>query len=161
MSYAFPRRAVFLAALLLLAAPSAFAHEFKIGSLIIEHPWARATPPGAVVGGGYLTITNQGSTPDTLIAATAEVADPVEIHEMAVKDGVMTMRPVAGGVEIPAGGTVALKPDSFHLMLMNLKKPLKKGEEFHGTLTFAKAGTVEVHFAVQGIGSQAAEEGDM
>ena len=153
--------AVLLAALFILLAQSAFAHEFKIGDLEIVHPWARATPPGAAVGAGYLVINNHGSSPDRLISATAEVAGHVEIHEMAVKDGVMTMRPIPGGLEIPAGGSVTLKPGSFHLMLMDLKTPLKEGAEFHGTLTFEKAGTVEVHFAVQGIAAtEPVESGD-
>lgn len=143
----------------LLFASSVSAHEFKAGSLTIEHPWSRATPPGASVGAGYLVITNAGSEPDRLVAATAEAAGHVEIHKMEVKDGVMTMAPVAGGLEIPAGGKVELKPGSFHLMLMDLKTPLKKGEDVDGTLTFEKAGTVKVHFDVQGIDSMAPEEG--
>lgn len=143
--------AVFAAALMLVTVQPVLAHEFKIGAIEIEHPWSRATPPGAKVGGGYLTITNDGATADRLIAATAEVAERAEIHEMAVKDGIMTMRPVSGGVEIPAGGSVQLSPGGFHLMLIGLKSPLKKGESFKGTLTFASAGTVPVTFAVDSI----------
>jgi len=146
-----------LASAVLFALPVS-AHEFKAGSLTIEHPWSRATPPGASVGAGYLVITNAGSEPDRLVAATAEAAGHVEIHKMEVKDGVMTMAPVAGGLEIPAGGSVELKPGSFHLMLMDLKSPLEKGEDVDGSLTFEKAGTVKIHFDVQGIDSAAPEE---
>jgi copper(I)-binding protein len=141
-----------------ILAHAALAHEFKVGSLTLEHPWARATPPGAAVGAGYLVITNGGSQPDRLVAATAEPAGHVEIHEMKVKDGVMTMAPLPGGLEIPAGGMIALKPGAFHLMLMDLKHPLKQGGEFQATLTFEKAGTVEVRFAIESLSASGPEE---
>lgn len=140
-----------------LAVPAA-AHGFKAGDLELAHPWARATPPGAKVGGGYVTIENTGGTADRLISATADVAGRTEIHEMAVKDGVMTMRPMNEGVEIPAHGEVALKPGGYHLMLMELKQPLKAGESFSGTLTFEKAGTVKVKFSVEPIGTTTPSE---
>ncbi len=145
----------FVAGVLIVLAQSAFAYDFEIGDIEIVQPWARATPPGAAVGGGYLVINNHGATADRLLSAAAEVSDRAELHEMAVKNGIMTMRPVKGGLEIPAGGSVALAPNSLHLMLIDLKAPLKKGAEFKGTLTFEKAGTVEVQFAVQGIGAAA------
>ncbi len=145
--------AALAAALLMITAQGVLAHEFKAGDIEIEHPWARATPAGAKVGGGYLTIGNEGAEPDRLVSVTAEVAGRAEIHEMAVKDGVMTMRPVSGGVEIPAGGTVAMKPGAVHLMLMDLKRPLVAGQSFTGTLTFEHAGTVTVTFAVEAMGA--------
>jgi copper(I)-binding protein len=131
------------------------AHEFKAGDLTIGHPWSRATPGGAKVGGGYLTITNNGAVPDRLVAATAAaVSDHVEIHEMATKDGVMTMRPQPNGVTIEPGKTVAFSPGSYHLMLMGLKAPLKEGERVKAELTFEKAGKVEVTINVEGMGAQ-------
>jgi len=136
----------------LLAAPAASAHDYKIGELEIGHPWARMTPAGAKVGGGYLSVHNEGKEADTLVSATAEIAGRAEIHEMSVKDGIMTMRPVSGGVAIPAGAEVKLAPGGYHLMFMELKQPLKQGESFKGTLTFAKAGTVDVEFKVEGMG---------
>jgi copper(I)-binding protein len=157
-------RAIFLLAGLLavgFAAPTVSAHDFKAGSLTIEHPWARATPLGAKVGGGYLTILNPEAESDRLVAATADVAGRVEIHEMAVVDGVMRMRPLENGVEVPAGGSVALKPGSYHLMLMDLTRPLKEGESFSGTLTFEKAGKIEVTFAVAPIGASETPEMQM
>jgi len=144
---------VALAAGLFTAAQVAQAHEYKLGPLEIEHPWARATPAGAQVGGGFMTIVNHGTTADRLVSFSTDVAARGEIHEMAVKDGVMTMRPLAEGLEVPAGGEVVLKPGSFHLMLMGLKAPLKEGTRVPGTLTFEKAGTVQVEFAVEGIGA--------
>ena len=132
--------------------PGAFAHGFKVGDLEIGHPWSRATPPGAKVAGGYFTVTNKGSTPDRLLSISSDICDKAELHEMSVKDGVMTMRPVSGGLEIPAGGKVALKPGAYHLMFTGLKRQPKQGEKFPATLTFEKAGSVKVEFAVEGMG---------
>ena len=141
-------------ALLLFAFDSADAHGFKIGNLEIGHPWARMTPAGAKVGGGYLTIENTGSTPDRLVSVTVadDVAGRAEIHEMSVADGVMKMQMLPDGIEIPAGGKVALAPGGYHLMLQDLRQPLKEGASFKGTLTFEKAGTVAVEFKVEGMG---------
>jgi len=145
-----------LALALVAAIPfMAEGHEFKAGDLTIGHPWSRATPGGAKVGGGYLTITNNGSTPDRLVAATtAAAADHIEIHEMATKDGVMTMRAQPNGVTIEPGKTVAFSPGSYHLMLMGLKGPLKEGDRVKAVLTFEKAGPVEVTINVEGMGAQ-------
>ena len=78
---------------------AALAHDYKAGALKIEHPWTRATPGGAKVGGGYLLIENTGSTPDKLIAVSAPaISGRAEIHEMAVTNGLMTMRPLDSGV---------------------------------------------------------------
>ncbi len=140
---------------LLVAAPAlCAAHEFKAGDLTIGHPWSRATPGGAKVGGGYLTITNNGSAPDRLISATAAVADHVELHEMATKDGVMTMRAMPKGVPVEPGKTVAFVPGGYHLMLMGLKAPLKEGDRIKAELTFEKTGKVEVTINVEGMGAQ-------
>lgn len=128
------------------------AHEFKAGDLELKHPWSRETPSGAKVAGGYIVIKNTGSTPDRLISANADISEHAEIHEMAVKDGVMTMRPLSDGLQIPAGGEIVLKPGSYHLMFIGLKQPTKKGESFPGTLTFEKAGKVEVTFSVEAMG---------
>jgi copper(I)-binding protein len=143
--------------LLLACIPATLAHEFKVGDLEIGHPWSRATPPGAKVAGGYLTVTNKGSAPDRLLSISSDISDKAELHEMAVKDGVMIMRPVSGGLEIPAGGKVALKPGAYHLMFTGLKRQPKQGEKFSATLTFEKAGSVKVEFLVEGMG----ETGDM
>ena len=143
---------VFVLALSFAGLHGALAHEFKLGDLEIDHPWSRATPPGAQVAGGYLTIVNHGSGADRLVSVTSDISAKAEVHEMAVKDGVMTMRPVAGGLEIPAGGKIELKPGGYHLMLMGLKRPAKEGESFPATLTFEKAGSVTVEFQVGAAG---------
>jgi copper(I)-binding protein len=142
------RNAAALALAAFFAVP-AMAHEFKLGDLDIGHPWSRATLPGAKVAAGYLTIRNGGSEPDRLMAVSAGISGKSEVHEMTVKDGVMTMRPVAGGIEIPAGGEVKLEPGSYHIMFTELKEPAVAGVKFPGTLTFEKAGTVEIEFAVE------------
>ncbi|RNJ41693.1 hypothetical protein B5V01_28040 [Mesorhizobium erdmanii] len=150
--------AVLALAIMLAGAQSVLAHEFKVGDIEIGHPWSRATPAGAKVAGGYFTITNNGSAPDRLLSISSDISDKAELHEMGVKDGVMTMRPVVGGLEIPAGGKVVLGPGSYHVMFMDLKQPPKQGEMFAATLTFEKAGTVTIKFAVQAMGSAAPQE---
>jgi periplasmic copper chaperone A len=109
-----------IAACLMLLAGAAQAHDYKLGSLEIKHPWARATPKGAAVAGGYVTIVNTGKEADRLIGGSSPVAGRFEIHEMAVRDGMMRMRALPRGLEIMPGATVELKPGSYHLMFMNL-----------------------------------------
>jgi len=143
-------------ALLITVPAVATAHEFKAGDITIGHPWSRATPGGAKVGGGYLTLTNNGTAPDRLVSVSipAAVADHVEIHEMATKDGVMTMRAKPDGVTVEPGKTVAFVPGGYHLMLMGLKAPLKEGDRVKAELNFEKAGKVEVTINVEGMGAQ-------
>lgn len=150
----FASRTALVLTLLAGATLLAAAHEFKLGDLVIDHPWSRATPGGAKVGGGYMTVTNKGSAPDRLIAAATAVADHVEIHEMAMGNNVMTMRKLGNGVAVPPGKTVTFAPGGYHLMLMGLKKPLKEGDRVKATLTFEKAGPIEVTINVEGIGAQ-------
>lgn len=132
----------------------ASAHSYTLGALKIGHPWARATPKGATVGGGYLTITNTGKEPDRLMSIATDVSGKVEFHEMKMDGGVMTMRPVNGGVLVKPGETVALKPGGYHVMFMGLKAPLVEGQSFKGTLLFEKAGKIEVDFKIDKIGAQ-------
>lgn len=138
-------------ALIALAGP-ALAASHKAGDLTIESPWARATPKGASVGAGYLAIRNDGATADKLTAITTDFAT-VQVHEMSMANGVMKMREVAGGLEIPAHKSVKLAPGGYHLMFMGLKHPLVKGETVKATLTFEHAGSVAVDFPVMGIGA--------
>jgi hypothetical protein len=137
------------------AASAAQAHEYNLGSLKIAHPWARATPKGATVAGGYLKITNNGTAPDRLIGGSATFAGRFEIHQMSEQAGVMQMRHLPKGIEIEPGETVELKPGSVHLMFMDLKQPLVKDQKPRpkSTLVFEKAGTIEVEYAVEAVGS--------
>jgi hypothetical protein len=130
------------------------AADVTAGSLKISAPWARATPKGASVGGGYTTITNSGTASDRLIGGSADVAGSFEVHEMKMDGGVMKMRPLANGIEIKPGQTVTLDPSGYHVMLIGLKQQLKQGDHFKATLEFAKAGKVDVDFTVEGIGAK-------
>jgi periplasmic copper chaperone A len=138
---------------LVAAAPNDHAHHAS--PIAIERPWARATPPGAQTGAAYLTIVNHSTEPDVLVSASSPAAARVEFHQTTTTDGVMKMRPATSGVAIPAGGTIELKPDGgYHLMLGGLKAPLKSGTMLPITLRFAKAGSIEVVFAVEPIGAR-------
>jgi len=139
---------------LFLLATSAVAEESKVGSLEITDAWSRATPKGAKTGVAYVKIHNAGAEADRLVGASSDAADRVEVHEMTMDHGVMKMRPVTNGLEIKPGSTVELKPGGGHLMLTGLKKPLVRGEQVKGTLTFEKAGSVELNYAVKGIGEE-------
>ena len=137
-----------------LAVSPALAHDYTVGSLKIGHPWARATPKGASVGGGYMTITNTGTASERLTGGSSAVAQSFEVHEMKMDGGVMKMRPVARGIEIKPGQTVTLDPTGYHVMFTGLKEQLKQGSRFKATLDFAKAGKVDVDFAVESIGAK-------
>ena len=143
---------------LAVGAAPALAQEFKAGDIVIEKPWARATPKGAEVGGAYLTIENKGATPDRLTGGSADLAT-VEVHETKSENGVMQMREVTGGLDIPAHGSVGLAPGGYHLMFTHLSQTFKNGETVKATLTFEHAGDVEVEFKVVGPG--ASGPGDM
>jgi copper(I)-binding protein len=125
----------------------------KAGDLQITASWARATPKGAQVGGGYLKITNTGSAPDRLIGGTSPVSAKFEVHEMSMDGGVMKMRALDKGLEIKPGQTVELKPGGYHVMFVNLNQPLEPGKPFAAALQFEKAGKVDVEFKVEPIGA--------
>lgn len=136
----------------LLVLSAAWAHDFKAGELRIDHPYATPTRPGLSSGAVYFRgIRNTGKVPDRLLSVTTPVAGRVEIHRMQMQGDVMQMRAVPA-LEIPAEATVPLRhgsPDGHHLMLLDLKAPLKDGERFAVTLTFEKAGTQVVKVWVQ------------
>lgn len=139
-----------LAAIVLSA--TAHAADVVKGDLVISGAWSRATPAGAPVGGGYLTITNKGTSAERLVSFATDLAGQPEIHEMKEESGVMKMRPLKAGLAIPPGATVKLAPGGYHLMLLKLKKPLVAGERFKATLVFEKAGPVEVEFEIRAMG---------
>ncbi|NOJ49493.1 copper chaperone PCu(A)C [Bradyrhizobium archetypum] len=148
-----PQFLVFATLFAFLGSP-AHAQEVKAGDLVITQAWSRATPSGAKIAGGYLTIDNKGSTPDKLVGGSGDNFGKVEIHEMAMKGGVMTMRPLDKGLPIEPGKTVKLGPGGYHLMLMDLKQPFKQGDKVPVTLEFEKAGNVTLSLDVQGVGAQ-------
>jgi copper(I)-binding protein len=130
----------------LLSQPS-HAGDAVSGGLVISQAWSRATPGGAKVAGGYLTIENRGSAPDRLLSGSTELAKSLEIHETAVNGGVMTMRPVVDGLIIAPGG--------YHLMFVDRNSPFSQGGQVPVTLNFERAGAIKAVFDVQAVGAQA------
>ncbi|MBJ3778386.1 copper chaperone PCu(A)C [Acuticoccus sp. 2012] len=114
----------------------------------------RQPPPGAEVAGGYATITNPTDAADRLIGASAPFAKSTEIHEMSMVDGMMRMQPVAGGLEIPAGGTVELAPGGYHVMFLELLDQPQAGDTVDVTLEFEHSGSITVPMSVAPIGAQ-------
>ena len=146
------RKSVFsavAAATLFASCFSANAHDFKVGNLKIDHPWARPTPAGAKVGGGFLKITNEGKEVDRLISGSSPASRIFEIHEMKHEGGVMKMRALERGIEIKPGETVELKPGGLHVMFIDLNAPLKDGESVKGELVFEKAGKVQIDYKIE------------
>lgn len=131
---------------------------FKAGNISVEAAWSRATPGGAQVAGGYMKITNNGKDADRLTGGSFPIASKFEVHEMKTDNGVMTMRPV-GSLEIKPGETIEFKPGGYHVMFMGLKQGLKDGDTVKGTLTFEKAGKLEVEYRVGPIGGGSAPGG--
>ena len=138
---------------------AAKAHDYTVGELSIDHPWTRATPPQARAGGAYMMIMNTGSAEDRLVGGTSPVAERVEIHEMSVENDIMRMREIEGGLAIPAGASVELKPGGYHVMLMGLKETLEEGQEIPLTLEFKEAGTVDVVLETKAIGAAGHDHG--
>ncbi|WP_323751213.1 copper chaperone PCu(A)C [Marinobacter sp.] len=123
----------------------------EMGAVQIHNAWSRPTPPGAAMGVGYLTITNNGAEDVSLVAAESPRASRVSIHETSMHEGMMRMQPLSGGLAIPAGGTVELRPRSYHLMLEQLKEPLMEGEMIPVRLDFNGAEDVTIKLVVQSL----------
>jgi copper(I)-binding protein len=150
-----------LVAIMIFVAPAVFAQGGGTSTIAVEQPWARATPTGAMTGAVYMTLANKTNTADRLTAASSDVASNVQIHEMTVVNGIMQMRQLTNGLAIPAGGSVTLKPGSYHMMLIGLKKPLIAGQTLPLTLTFAKAGNISITVPIQTIGAGQSGKGGM
>jgi copper(I)-binding protein len=140
-------KALPLLAALVLPQP-ALAHDYSAGDLRIGHPYARSTPPGARVGGAYLSVDNKGKTADRLLRASTSRAGTTELHSMSMDGNIMRMRQVPA-IEVAAGASVKLAPGGLHIMLMDLKQPLKTGDKFPMTLVFERAGEVKVDIVVE------------
>ena len=146
---------------LLLAAAAALpliliacSQQYSSGPVTVSDPWGRATPQGAEVGAAYMTIANSGATPIRLIGGTSDVATSVEAHTMSMENGVMQMRPLTNGLEVPAHGSVTLKPGGDHLMLVGLKRQLKEGEEVMVTLDFDQGVVVPIKVVIKAAGAE-------
>lgn len=147
------------AAFSIVVAAPVRADDVTVGAIKISAPWARATPKGAAVGGGYFKITNTGAQPDRFVGGASDIAKRFEIHEMSMDNGVMRMRELAKGLEIKPGETVEFKPGGYHVMFVGLNKQLVQGEHFKATLQFEKAGKVEVDFPIESIAAQKMQHG--
>ena len=148
-----------MSALLLLAVTTSVAHAAD--AITITGAVSRATPAGAPTAIGFMTIANAANMPDRLVSATSPAVDHVEIHEMAVTNGIMTMRQLPGGLAVPAHGSVALKPGSTHLMLIRPKAPFRAGDIVPVTLVFEHAGPAQVDLKVEPIGGAPKPAGKM
>ncbi|ABA05127.1 protein of unknown function DUF461 [Nitrobacter winogradskyi Nb-255] len=131
------------------------AESVSAGDLVVSLPWTRATAGGAKVAVGYVTIENKGGVADKLVGGSTDAAGRLEVHEMSMNNGVMKMNQVEGGLAVEPGKTVKLEPGGYHLMLLDLKHPFKKGEKVPITLKFEKAGDVAVTLDVEGMGTRA------
>ena len=140
---------------------AAHGHETKVGDLVVDHPWSRATPPSAKVASGYLSIRNESSSPDRLLSVSSIIAGRAQVHETSMADGIARMRPVQGGLEIKPGESVELKPGSpFHIMFEDLRQGLKPRDRFPATLLFERSGAIEVVFQVNAVaGAEPAHDG--
>jgi copper(I)-binding protein len=134
-------------------AATAMATDYKAGSLAISGPWSRATPNGAQAGVGYTTIKNNGTTPDRLIGGSVDVADHFEFHVTTIENGIARMHELSD-IEIKPGQTIEFRPGGSHVMFVDLKHPLSKGEHVTGSLIFEHAGKVQIEYSVEGIGAQ-------
>ena len=152
--------AALLAAILLVAAAwsplaaESGVREYRAGDIRVRQPWTRATPKGAPVAGGYVTIVNAGKTMDRLVGGSFALAGRFEVHEMSMTGGVMRMRHLPAGLAIQPGQTVELKPGGYHLMFMQLKGQITPGQPVKGALIFEKAGRIDVEFAVAPLGAK-------
>jgi periplasmic copper chaperone A len=135
-----------LITLALCLAPPAWAQ------VSVETPWSRATPPGARIGVGFMRLNNAGAA-ERVVGASSPVAARVEMHLTSREGDVMKMRQV-DSFEIPAGGTFELKPGGAHLMLMDLRRPLKQGETVPLTLKLAKGGELEMELTIEALGAR-------
>jgi len=146
------RSAGFFALLLMALSGGAAAHEFSNQGVTVAHPWARATPGGAKVGGAFLEIKAAAGKGDRLIAARSPVAGSVEIHNHIMEGGIARMRRVEA-IAVAGGKSVVLGPGGYHVMLMDLKQPLKEGDLLKLTLVFEKAGEINVEATVEPMGA--------
>jgi copper(I)-binding protein len=144
---------ILLIALILIGIGYATAHEYTNKGVTVVHPWARATPGGAKVGGAYLEIKAAAGRGDRLIAVKSPAAGAAELHTHIMENGIVRMRRV-DAIAVPAGKSVVLKPGGYHLMLMDLKAPLKEGDLLKLTLVFEKAGEIEVEATVEPLGAK-------
>lgn len=155
-----PRFLLMLAGILSMAAP-AMAQEYRLDDLLITHPFATPSPPSVGHAAVYVDISTASDEPDVLVGASTPVSDTVELHDMAMEGSAMRMFPVSE-IEVPASTLLTMRPGGgYHLMLMDLVAPLREGDSFPLTLTFAERGEVDIHVRVQSAGDGRADAGEL
>lgn len=122
--------------------------------IIVSQAWSRATPKGAKVAGGYLAIENRGAQPDRLLSASSIAAAKVEVHQIVMQDGIMTMRPLDDGLVIPPDGIVTLAPGGDHIMFVGLTAPFEEGQRIPVSLNFERSGRLDATFEVGPVGAR-------
>lgn len=142
--------ALLVVALAALLGPAPAAAD----DISVRQAWSRATPKGAKVAGGYLTIENRGTQPDRLLSASSAAATKVEIHQMSMQVGIMTMRPLDDGLAIPPDGTVTLAPGEDHIMFVGLTAPFEEGQRVPVVLNYEHAGRIDTDFEVGPLGAK-------
>jgi copper(I)-binding protein len=142
--------------IVVVAAALAFVGSAPIAAhdVAVSQAWSRASPKGAKVAAGYLAIENRGAAADRLLSASSAASAKVEIHRMSMQDGIMTMRPVEGGLPIPPDQTVILAPGGDHVMFVGLNAPFEEGQRIPVVLRFERAGRVDVDFEVGPVGAK-------
>jgi periplasmic copper chaperone A len=138
--------------LVLCVGGAARAQTSAASTIVVEQPFARATPKGAMTGAAYMTLLNNGASAERLVGATTPVADKVQFHQASEENGVSRMREVPS-VDLEPGAKVSFKPGDMHMMIVGLKQPLVQGQTLSLALQFEKAGNVEVTVPIQGIGA--------
>lgn len=138
--------------LLLCVGGAAGAQTSAASTIVVEQPFARATPKGAKTGAAYMTLVNNGASSDRLVGATTPVADTVQFHKETEENGVSRMREVHN-VDLEPGAKIVFKPGEMHMMIVGLKQSLVRGQTFPLALQFEKAGNIEVTIPIQGIGA--------
>ena len=138
-----------IAIVVFCTAATVYAADAKVGNIKIDDPWTRSGQPGQMTG-AFMEIKNKG-TADKLVSASCDAAKVTELHASDTSGGVMTMRKV-DAMDIPADGELKLKPGGYHVMLIDLKRPLAPGEKLPIKLTFEKAGELTVEAKIKGQG---------
>jgi copper(I)-binding protein len=126
-------------------------------ALAVADAWVAPTPKGAKVAAGFFTVGNAGVEEDRIVAAASPRATRIELRETSTVGGKAKTLPVKGGIQIPAVGTITLKPDGLHLAFIGIKEPFIEGQTIPVTLTFEKAGPIEIALTVKAQGAIGAQ----
>ena len=138
---------VAVAAVLAACGSSSASTSSSAAPITAKDPWVKTATSGMTAA--FVTLENSSSTADVLVSATSSAAGMVQLHEMVMQDGQMVMQEKKGGIPVPAKGEAVLEPGGNHIMLMELKAPIKVGEKVAITLTFSSGATVQIEAAAR------------